>query len=102
MSIFTVLHTLITGISQHLSGLATSVGFSVSIGAMMMSFAMIGNILTRLVIGIISDILDPIRAAVVMILINISDLILLLIGTNLANTALLLGSSFAFGSIYPV
>lgn len=99
MSIFTVLHTLITGISQYLSCLATSVGFSVSIGAMMMSFAMIGNILTRLVISIISDILFSIRVAIVMILINISALVLLLIGTNLI---LLLSSSSVFGSIYSV
>lgn len=44
----------ITGISQHLSGVAVSIHLSVTIGATFMSFTMIGNISTKLLIGFLS------------------------------------------------
>ena len=47
MCLFTLLHTSITGISQHLSGVAVSIHLSVTIGATFMSFTMIGNIRTK-------------------------------------------------------
>lgn len=46
MCLFTVLHTSITGISQHLSSIALSVQLSTKIGATFMSLTMIGNICT--------------------------------------------------------
>lgn len=71
MCFFTVMHTSITGISKHLSGIATSIDLSATIGAAMMSLAMIGNIISKLIIGFISDILNPIKACVIMILTNV-------------------------------
>ena len=38
MCLFTLLHTSITGISQHLSGIAVNIHLSVTIGATFMSF----------------------------------------------------------------
>ena len=102
MCIFTVLHTSITGISQHLSGMATSIGFLPSVGATMMSLVMFGNIATKLLIGFISDLLNPIKACVIMILVNITSLFFLYNGMITCNSLILLLSSFAFGSIYSV
>ena len=50
MCLFTLLHTSITGISQHLSGIAVSIHLSAAIGATFMSFTMIGNISTKLLL----------------------------------------------------
>ena len=48
MCLFTILHTSITGVSQHLSGIASSIQLSTNIGVTFMSLAMIGNICTKL------------------------------------------------------
>lgn len=72
-----ILHTSITGISQHLSGIAVSIHFSATIGATFMSFIMIGNISTKLLIGFLSDLLSPIKAVIMMILTNCLSLVLL-------------------------
>ena len=102
MCILTVLHTSITGISQHLSGMATSVGLSSSIGAMMISLAMFGNISTKLLIGFMSDLLTPVKASIIMIMMNMTSLFFLYNGMSLSQPVVLLVSSFAFGSIYSV
>lgn len=102
MCILTVLHTSITGISQHLSGMATSIKLNTSIGAMMMSLAMFGNISTKLLIGFLSDLLNPLKASLIMIFVNIISLFLLWNGMITGQVTLLLVSSFAFGSIYSV
>lgn len=102
MCILTVLHTSITGISQHLSGMATSIKLNTSIGAMMMSLAMFGNISTKLLIGFLSDLLNPLKASLIMIFVNIISLCLLWNGMITGQVTLLLVSSFAFGSIYSV
>ena len=47
MCIFTLLHTSITGISQHLSGIALIIHLSATSGAILMSLTMIGNISTK-------------------------------------------------------
>ena len=102
MCILTVLHTSITGISQHLSGMATSIQLSSSIGAMMMSLVMFGNISTKLLIGFLSDLLNPLKSSLIMIFVNIVSLCLLWNSMITGQLTLLLISSFAFGSIYSV
>lgn len=102
LCILTVLHTSITGISQHLSGMATSIGLTSAIGATMMSLAMFGNISTKLLIGFISDLLNPVKACVIMIFVNVISLYFLWNGMLTGNASVLLASSFAFGSIYSV
>ena len=60
MCIFTVLHTSITGITQHFSGYSQSLGLGETFGAALMSCSMMGNICTKLFIGFISDRLGPV------------------------------------------
>ena len=102
MCLFTLLHTSITGISQHLSGISVSIQLSATIGATLMSLAMIGNISTKLLIGLLSDLFTPVKAVIIMILTNCISLVLLFIGVIHKETLLLYISSFMFGSIYSV
>lgn len=102
MCIFTLLHTSITGISQHLSGIALSIRLSATSGAILMSLAMIGNISTKLLIGFLSDLLNPIKAVIIMILTNCLSLLLLFLGVIHQEIMLLYIGSFMFGSIYSV
>ena len=102
MCIFTLLHTSITGISQHLSGIALSIHLSATSGAILMSLTMIGNISTKLLIGFLSDLLNPIKAVIIMILTNCLSLLLLFLGVIHQEIMLLYIGSFMFGSIYSV
>lgn len=102
LSVFTVLHTSITGISQHISGMAESVALSASSGAMMMSLIMIGNISTKLLIGVLSDLVNPVRACVIMIVANMISLLFLYVGMDCSSMLIMSGASLLFGSIYAV
>ena len=102
MCIFTLLHTSITGISQHLSGIALSIHLSATSGAILMSLTMIGNISTKLLIGFLSDLLNSIKAVIIMILANCFSLGLLFLGVIHQEIMLLYIGSFMFGSIYSV
>ena len=102
MCLLTLLHTSITGISQHLSGIALSIQLSATLGATLMSLAMIGNISTKLLIGLLSDLFTPVKAVIILILTNCVSLILSFIGVTRQETALLYIGSFMFGSIYSV
>lgn len=102
MCIFTVLHTSITGISQHLSGMAISVGLNAAVGASMISLAMFGNISSKLIIGFLSDLMNPVRAGAVMIAVNMASLCSLYSGMGTGSVPVLLVSSFVFGSVYSV
>ena len=102
MYVFSVLHTSITGVSQHLSGFATSIGLSASFGATLMSLTMIGNISTKLIIGIISDRFGPICASVIMIAANMLSIGMLMAGMPGSNAMILTVGSFVFGSVYAV
>ena len=100
MCIFTLLHTSITGISQHLSGIVLSIHLSATSGAILMSLTMIGNISTKLLIGFLSDLLNPIKAVIIMILANYFSLGLLFLGVIHQEIMLLYIGSFMFGTIY--
>lgn len=102
MCLFTLLHTSITGISQHLSCIALSIHLSATSGAILMSLTMIGNISTKLLIGFLSDLLNPIKAVIIMILTNCLSLLLLFLGVIHQEIMLLYIGSFMFGSIYSV
>lgn len=97
--IFAILHTAITGITQHLPGFAETLSYNSTVGAMMLSAGMIGNILSKLAIGFISDKLGPVKATSIMIVINIIAIIVLLVAPT---SSILLIGAFLFGSVYSV
>lgn len=94
-----LLHTSITGISQHLPGFAESINLSSQTGGSMLSAVMIGNISFKLLIGSISDYLGIIKSTVLMILINILGIILIL---SVSHPVAQVASSFVFGSVFSV
>ena len=59
LCVVTLLHTSIAGIAQHFTGFALSIRLTAETGALMMSLSMVGNILTKLLIGILSDKFGP-------------------------------------------
>ncbi len=98
---FTILHTSITGIAQHLTGYADSIGLGLQTGAAMVSACMVGNIATKLLIGILSDKIGPFRAAGLMILTNAGALTALALLPGTAAVPFL-AAAFFYGSVYSV
>lgn len=94
---FSFLIPMITAISQHLAGIGLDFGFAANIGALMISACMIGNILFKLIIGVLSDTLGIIKAVSTMAGIVILGLTLLL--TTDSNFLILIASFFV-GAIY--
>ena len=97
----TVLHTSVTGIAQHFTGYAESIGLGAQTGAMLVSAGMLGNIFTKLAIGVISDRVGPFRACRLMICVNAAALLALM----LLPASLPLGfgvAAFFYGAVYSV
>lgn len=97
MFIFTVFLTAITGIPQHFPGLSESVGYGSQVGAMMISAGMIGNILSKLAMGSMSDKFGAVKATVFMIFVNVISTVLILAHTS---STMLIIAAFLFGSVY--
>ena len=68
----------------------------------MVSLIMIGNVTTKLLIGVLSDHFSPIKACLTMIGVNIASLLLLYTGMINVNAAIMFVASILFGSIYSV
>lgn len=97
--ILAVLLNMLTGITQHLPGFTESIGHHPSLGATLISAAMMGNISSKLVIGVISDAFGAVKATIMMVLVNVIGILLLV---NSYNFLLLITGSFLFGSIYSI
>lgn len=95
--VMSILATALTGMVQHLPGVATDFGFTTAVGAMMISAAMIGNIAFKLLIGFLNDFKGTIFANMVMVISVAIGFVLIMLG---ANQIFMLGGSFMFGSIY--
>ena len=97
--IMAILYTSITSLSAHLPGYATSIGISSSVGALMLSCTMVGNIGTKLLIGILADKLGAIKSVIVMTITTaLAILMIMFIHADFA----LLAASVIFGSIYSI
>jgi MFS family permease len=94
-----LLHSSIVGVVQHLPGLAESIQLSTNVGALMLSASMIGNIVFKLLIGILSDTLGAVKSALIMIAINFASLLML--SFLHAPTPMIL-AGFLFGTVYTI
>lgn len=94
-----LLHTSITGISQHLPGFAESNQLSSQVGGVMLSAVMVGNISFKLLIGSISDVLGIVKSTTLMICINILGIFLLL---TFSHPVIQIFGAFVFGSVFSV
>ena len=75
--IFALINTTITGITQHLPGFAETIGYSTALGATLLSAGMVGNVISKLVIGVMSDKIGPVKASSIMIIVNTFGIVLL-------------------------
>lgn len=97
--IFCLLLTSITSFTQHFPGFAQSIKVSAQVGSFMISACMFGNIISKLLIGILSDIMGPIKSIILMMCINVIACIVLV---NTTSVNLLLIAAFMFGFIYSI
>lgn len=102
LCVMTLLHTSIAGIAQHFTGFALSIRLTAETGALMMSLSMVGNILTKLLIGILSDRIGPVKACISMILLNACALLLSLYGSASQSALVLYAAALLYGSVYSV
>lgn len=97
--IFGLMCSCITSVTQHFPGYGESLGYSVTISAMLLSAGMIGNIISKLIIGALSDHFGSIKATITMIIVNTLGIILLMLGNS---SVLLIAGAFLFGSSYSI
>ncbi|MEE1158163.1 MAG: MFS transporter [Atopobiaceae bacterium] len=95
-----VLMAFVTSIAQHFPGHAQSIGLA--IGATMTSVAMVGNILMKLGLGVLSDRVGAPKATIVMSALCVTGLALIFVGGSvplMLAGSLLFGGSYAVGSV---
>ena len=95
--IFGMLISCITSVTQHLPGYGESLGFPLTSCAILLSAGMMGNIVSKLIIGSLSDHFGEMKATLMMISVNILGIDLLIIGRSMT---LLIVGAFLFGSCY--
>ena len=98
--LFIVLCVSITGVAQHFPGYAENIGRTAQFGATMLSAAMIGNIVFKLIIGLLSDRMGPVKACTTMGLVNVTSLLLLMLSGRTSGAAGLYLLAFLYGAIY--
>lgn len=97
--IVSLLHSTIVGVVQHLPGFAETVQLSANVGAWMLSAAMVGNIVFKMAIGMLSDKIGAVKAAIIIILINFLSLWMILF---VHATVPMILASFLFGTVYAI
>ncbi len=96
------LFMLVTGLAQHISGYATSIGFSAGFGALLLSLSMVGNIGAKLLIGILTDKFGALKASATMIVLNIVALALIFVGARSAMGWMMGVGAVLYGSVYAI
>jgi len=102
MIIFSVLHTNILGMNQHLSSYGETIGMSLQLSGYMLSAVMLGNVFFKLVIGPLSDRFGAVASTIFMNLMNTIGLFILIVSQSEYLTifaAFLFGSAFSVGSV---
>lgn len=94
---FGVMVSFVSSMTQHLPSYAETIGSSATIGASLLSMGMFGNIISKIIIGFLSDKIGAIKSSLILLLVNILGAILLLFTRT---SVLLLLAAFLFGSCY--
>ena len=97
----TLFNTAITGIAQHFPGISESWGMASQVGAAMISAGMVGNIVSKLLIGVLSDKIGPFAACRTMMCTNLAALTILLLVAPSAS-AVAWAAAFFYGAVYSV
>lgn len=94
----------ITSVNSHLPGYAEELGFSASIGALMVTCCMIGNVSSKLLLGVLCDTLGAVKGCFIMFSSVIIALVTFLIAPADSSwlpliAAVLFGAVFSLGGI---
>lgn len=102
VSVIAILIPFTSGIGQHFPGYGETIGKGLSFGASMVSAAMIGNIVFKLVLGLLSDRYGAINACTVLLAINITALFMLHIDNPNYSQGYYLAAAFLYGTVYAI
>lgn len=97
--VFSVSIAFVTGITQHLPGFAVFIGLSVTVGSLLLSAGMVGNIVSKILIGALSDKIGTLNATLVMLVANLIAVILFLTSTS---STVLIFATVLFGFCYAI
>ena len=96
--LMTLLLMGLTTINSHLPSLAVSYGFTAGTGALLLSASMIGNLVSKFVLGVIIDRLGVLKGFIIILLVSITGLLIILFSKNTA--APLLAGGFLYGTVF--
>jgi len=97
--IFTVGSTLILGINQHLPGYGQLLGIPLQLTGLIVSASSVGNILFKLTSGYLSDKIGAIKTSVLMIIINMTGILILILGSQPISVMI---GAFLFAALFPL
>ena len=97
MMVMAFLGSGLTSFTQHLPAVSEQFGYTASVGALTLSFALVGNIISKLVIGVLSDRFGARRAYQIVMAINLAAILLLL---TVRISFVSLAAAFFFGWVY--
>lgn len=95
--LFAGLVSFLSSMTQHLPGYADSMGLSATLGASLLSMGMVGNIISKLVVGALSDRFGSLKATLVLLAMAFTGNLLLL---QTQNPTMLLIAAVLFGACY--
>lgn len=95
--IFGLFVSSITSVTQHLPGYGQSLGYNATIAATLLSAGMMGNIISKLVLGFLSDLIGTLKSTFIIIGVLIVGVVLLMLGIS---PSLSIIGAFFFGFAY--
>ena len=94
-----VFYQFLPSLPQHFPGIGISKGLSESVAPLLVSAAMVGNIVFKLIAGVMIDKLGALRTLLAMTGLNIIGSVLLFIGNN---ALVSMAGAFLFGAMYSI
>jgi MFS family permease len=91
---------LITTLSGHMASLAQDYGYTAQVGALLLSASMVGNVVSKFVLGALADRIGAFRACVCSLVTTLVGLLLILL--NLGGQTALLVSGFLYGTSFSI
>ena len=98
--LFVLCIVLITTLSGHMASLAQDYGYSAQVGALLLSASMIGNVVSKFVLGALADRIGAFNACVCSLTTTLAGLVLILL--NLGGQNALLASGFLYGTSFSI
>nr|WP_253896377.1 MFS transporter [Streptococcus gallolyticus] len=99
---FGVMVSFVSSMTQHLPSYAKTLASSATVGASLLSMGMFGNIISKLIMGFLSDKIGAIKSSLLLLLANSLGTILLLVTRSpvlLLLAALLFGACYGLGAV---